>query len=325
MLLMPILERKLKVGVKTKGWSEKLTRSDPILHSQLQSGLGKSEQAKFWRDPALGNTEMLRANYVTHSFTRHTHEGYAIGVIDAGVEAFAYRGSNYQATAGSIVVIHPGEVHTGHAGIPSGWSYRMLYPDASLLQSVLSEIKESTLCIPFFPNPVIQDARLAAQLRQSHIAVETSDSQLKRESCFLWTLAQLISQYAESCPVIAPLKQDHAVVQRVREYLHSHYASSVSLEQLAQIANLKPLRLLRVFQREVGLPPHTYLVQVRVARAKALLSAGMPIAHVASDTGFTDQSHLNRHFKRVVGVTPGQYVSGCCKTSSNPEKTYKTN
>ena len=293
-----------------------MTQSDTVLHSQLQLGLGKAEQAKFWRDPALGNTEMLRASYVTHAFARHTHEGYAIGVIDAGVEAFAYRGSTYQATAGSIVVIHPGEVHTGQAGIPSGWSYRMLYPDASLLQNVLSEIKESTQNIPFFPNPVIQDVQLAAQLRRAHIAVETSNSQLKRESCFLWTLAQLIFRYAECRPLTAPLSREHTIVQRVREYLHSHYASSVSLEQLAQIANLKPLRLLRSFQREVGLPPHTYLVQVRVARAKALLSTGMSIAQVAFDTGFTDQSHLNRHFKRLVGVTPGQYASGCFKPFS---------
>lgn len=271
------------------------------------------EQAKFWRDPALNNTEMLRATYVTHAFTRHTHEGYAIGVIEAGVEAFAYRGANYQAPAGSIVIIHPGEVHTGQAGVPSGWAYRMLYPEASLLQNVLAEIREGTPDIPFFANPVIQDAQLAAQLRRSHIALETSGSQLERESRFLWTLSQLIARYADCRPVVTPLNQEHAVVQQVRDYLNAHYADAVSLAQLAQIANLQPLRLLRLFQRAVGLPPHTYLIQVRVARAKALLSVGLPIAQVAHDTGFTDQSHLNRHFKRRVGVTPGQYASGCCK------------
>ncbi len=70
---------------------------------------------------------------------------------------------------------------------------------------------------------------------------------------------------------------------------------------------------LRVFCKQVGLPPHAYLVQTRVARAKVLLSMRLPIAQVAADTGFTDQSHLNRHFKRIVGVTPRQYALGCCK------------
>jgi len=286
------------------------------LPSQLRANATKAEQVKFWRDPALGNTEMLRATYVTHAFARHTHEGYAIGVIEAGVEAFAYRGANYQAPAGSIVIIHPGEVHTGQAGIPSGWAYRMLYPEVSLLQTALAEVKEGTKGMPFFPHPVIQDMQLATQLRRSHLSLETSDLPLERESRFLWILAQLITHYAECRPLITPLGQEQTAVQQIREYLQTHYAASVSLEQLSQIAQLKPLRLLRVFQREVGMPPHTYLIQVRVARAKGLLSLGMPIAEVAYETGFTDQSHLNRHFKRYLGITPGQYVSGCLHSRS---------
>lgn len=271
------------------------------------------EQAKFWRDPVLGNTEMLRATYVTHCFARHTHEGYAIGVIESGVEAFAYRGANYQAPAGSIVVVHPGEVHTGQAGIPSGWSYRMLYPDVKLVQSAMSELVDVPSGTPFFTNPVIYDRPLAAQLRRLHRAIEAVDSQLERESRFLWTLAQLIHRHAEIRPMGVRLSREHTAVQRVRHHLQTHYAQPLSLEHLAQIANLKPLRLLRVFRQELGLPPHSYLVQVRVMRAKELLAAGVPIAQVAYDTGFTDQSHLNRHFKRLVGATPGQYAIGCFK------------
>lgn len=272
-----------------------------------------TEQAKVWRDPVLGNTEMLRATYVTHCFTRHTHDGYAIGVIESGVEAFAYRGTNYQAPAGSIVVVHPGEVHTGQAGIPSGWSYRMLYPDVELVQAALSELTDTSGGIPFFAHPVLHDRPLAAQLRQLHMAIEAAHSELERESRFLWTLAQLIYRHAEIRTADISLGCEHAAVAQVRTYLQTHYAQSISLEQLAQLANLKPLRLLRVFRQETGLPPHTYLLQVRVARAKDLLAAGVPIAQVAYDTGFTDQSHLNRHFKRFVGATPGQYVLGCFK------------
>jgi AraC-like DNA-binding protein len=271
----------------------------------------QTEQVKFWRDPALGNTEMLRATYITHTFARHTHEGYAIGVIESGVEAFTYRGTYHQAPAGSIVVVHPGEVHTGHAGVPSGWSYRMLYPDAELMQAAMAEMTHHAYSLPFFANPVIDDPPLAAQLRRLHMAIEAQTSQLERESRFLWTLTQLIQRYAQSCPPAAHLSSDHAAVQRARDYLHQHYAQSIALPHLAQIANLKPLRLLRVFQRELGLPPHAYLVQVRVAQAKQLLATGLPIAQAAYETGFTDQSHLNRHFKRLIGVTPGQYAVGC--------------
>lgn len=271
------------------------------------------ETAKFWRDPTLQNLEMLRATYVTHTFSRHTHDGYAIGVIEAGVEEFTYRGTLHQAPAGSMVVIHPGEVHTGHAGTPEGWTYRMLYPDVSLLQKAAAELVRRSHSLPFFPNPVIHDPQLAAQLRQLHMAIETSTSQLERESCFLWTLAQFITRHADRCSQQTPLGKEHQIVQRVQEYLRANYMHSISLEQLAYIANLKPLRLLRVFRKHIGLPPHAYLVQTRVARAKAFLSLGLPICQVAADTGFTDQSHLTRHFKRLVGVTPKQYALGCCK------------
>jgi hypothetical protein len=70
---------------------------------------------------------------------------------------------------------------------------------------------------------------------------------------------------------------------------------------------LVPFRMVRTFTRQIGLPPHAYLNQVRVNRAKQLLANGEPIALVAYETGFADQSHLTRHFKRLFGLTPGQY------------------
>lgn len=282
--------------------------------SRTLNAAHSEERAKFWRDPALNNLEMLRATYVTHTFSRHTHEGYAIGVIEAGVEEFTYQGAAHSAPAGSVVIIHPGEVHTGNAGTPAGWTYRMLYPEVTLVQKATSElVGQRQMQLPYFPNPVIQDQQLAAQLRHLHIAMENSTFPLERESRFLWTLAQMVMRYADDRPYLAPVGQEHSVVQRIQDYLRANYADTISLEQLAYIANLKPLRLLRVFRKEVGLPPHAYLVQVRVTRAKVLLSMAVPIAQVAADTGFTDQSHLTRHFKRLVGVTPRQYALGCCK------------
>ncbi|WNZ24050.1 AraC family transcriptional regulator [Leptolyngbya sp. NK1-12] len=274
------------------------------------------ETVKFWRNPDLGDIELLKATYVTHSFSRHTHDSYAIGVIDAGVEEFTYRGATHRATANSLVIVHPGEVHTGHAGVPSGWQYRMFYPGVELLQQTYAELTDAVLTdgqqtIPYFPNPVIQDAELAGQLRRLHHALETASSRLECDSRFVWTFAQLIARHAERRCWIRSIRQENQAVQQVLRYLKSHYAEAISLDDLAKIANLKPLRLLRLFQREVGLPPHAYLVQLRVKQAKQLIGAGVPIAQAAFDTGFTDQSHLNRHFKRLMGVTPGQYALGC--------------
>jgi AraC-like DNA-binding protein len=269
------------------------------------------EQVKFWQEPTLQGLELLRARYITHSFSRHTHEGYAIGVIEAGVEAFTYRGSAHRAPAGSLVVIHPGEVHTGHAGIPAGWVYRMLYPEAALVQRVAQEMGQGTEVEPFFSQPVISDSPLAAQFSRLHQMLEQSPCPLQRESGFWWMVGQLIQRHGDlRSHAPTPLPTITQQVRPLEDYLQEHYSDSITLEQLAHIAGLPPLKLLRLFRRVTGLPPHAYLIQVRVNQAKRRLALGQPIADVALATGFTDQSHLNRHFKRLVGVTPGQYVRG---------------
>ncbi len=270
------------------------------------------EIATFWRDPALHNLELLHAHYITHSFAPHTHEGFAIGVIERGAERFAYRRANHIAPAGSLVVINPGEMHTGSTLLPDGWSYRMLYPEAHVLQSVASEMSGRNHDIPFFAEPVIDDPDLAALILQVHELLEMPSTPLERESRLLPVLAHLIERHADARPMRPQRRrvQPTPAVWRVRDYLTEHYTDVVTLDELAALAGLSPFHLLRTFSAAVGMPPHVYLTQVRVTRAKALLAAGLPIAEVAALTGFVDQSHFSRHFKRTVGVAPGQYVRG---------------
>ena len=270
----------------------------------------RQEKAKFWCDRDLGNLELIRATYISHTFSRHTHEGYAIGVIEEGIEGFRYQGANHAAPASSIVIVHPGEVHTGHAVTQSGWTYRMFYPETNIFQLAASEIADCPQPLPYFPEPVIYDPQLAAQLRNLHICLENRASKLEKESSMMWVFARLINRYAQTPPPIKPIGSEVAAVKHTQEYLQVNYANNISLKELANLVNLKPLRLLRVFRQTFGLPPHAYLTQLRVTQARKLLARGMLIAEVAVDTGFSDQSHLHRHFKRIVGVTPGQYVRG---------------
>ena len=269
----------------------------------------RQEEAKFWCDRSFSNLELLRATYIEHTFARHTHEGYAIGVIEAGIEGFRYQGEKHAAPPSSIVIVHPGEVHTGYAVTRSGWTYRMFYPEAHLLQKAASEIADCLQPLPYFP-AIIQDKQLATRLRYLHLRLEESACKLEKESLFLRTFSQLIGRYAQTPPPVKPVNSEAYAVKLVREYLAANYAENTSLGKLSNLVNLKPLRLLRVFRKAFGLPPHAYLLQVRLIQAKKLLAVGMPIAEVATETGFSDQSHLHRHFKRTVGITPGQYIKG---------------
>jgi AraC-like DNA-binding protein len=266
------------------------------------------EHVKFWQSNELGSRfEVLKATYITHSFARHTHEGFAIGVIECGAESFYYRGENHTAPEGSVVAIDPGEIHTGQAVTRQGWKYRMIYPSADLLARAASEVAGQERGVPSFRLPVMYDPVLFENLRQTHIILEQSASALERETKLLWTLVQLVRRYASERPTPVPLGHEHDALARAQQYIHEHYAEDISLETLAQTAHLSPFHLSRMFRERIGLPPHVYLTQFRISRAKDMLNCGWAIADVAFATGFADQSHFNKAFKRTVGVAPGQY------------------
>jgi AraC-like DNA-binding protein len=268
------------------------------------------ERTKLWRiATSFGDVEMMRATFTTQVFSRHMHERFAIGVIEDGALGFYYRGENVVAPAGSVNLVNPGEPHTGHAAADLGWTYRMFYLDTSLLQYAASEIAGRPRDLPYFQPGVIYDDHLARLVRRLHVTLEREPgiSKLEQESCILWMLTQWIARHADDCPTAQTVGQEHQSVRRAREYIEAHYDRDTSLEQLASVANLSPFHLVRVFRDQVGLPPHAYLTQVRVKRAKALLAQGWPIAQVAFEVGFADQSHLTRRFKGIVGMPPGQY------------------
>jgi AraC-like DNA-binding protein len=252
--------------------------------------------------------ELLRARHQTHSFPRHTHEGYGVGVIEGGALGFFYRGENVIASPGHINLCIPGEVHTGQPAAPEGWSYRMFYFDATMLEHVAADVAGRPRHLPFFPAGVIADVGVAQQLRHLHYHLETLNTPLlAQETALFDLLAQLIHRHAADPPPLHRMGHEPRAVRQPKHYIESHYAEDMSLDTLSHLTNLSRYHLLRVFRDTVGIPPHTYLRQVRVKHAKALLASGQPIADVALATGFTDQSHLTRWFKRLWGFTPGQY------------------
>jgi AraC-like DNA-binding protein len=186
----------------------------------------------------------------------------------------------------------------------------MFYPSVEQVRMAAEEIGGSSRTDLYFPHPVVRDDRLAATMRQLHNALAEPAPRLERESRLLTVLVAVVRRHAAERPPARATGAEPRAVTWAREFLEANAAEDVSLAQLAEAAGLSPFHLARVFREAVGLPPHAYLDQVRVERAKRLLAAGLPIARAAAEVGFADQSHLTRRFKRLVGVTPGQYRTG---------------
>lgn len=266
-----------------------------------------------WRAAEFGGLDLLHGTFTTHAFSRHTHETYSIGLLGQGAMAFACRGGMHTLRPGMIGVIHPDEVHTGHAEGEDGWTYRNLHPDAALLESLLGELGERRPFLPRLP-VVIDDPPLAHALVTAHRAFEQPASSLARESLLHGALGGLITRHAQRPPSPSLPGREPAALGRVRAVLEDEYARNVTLDELARLAGLNAFTLLRAFRRAYGLPPHAYQLQVRLRHARRRLRQGETPAQAALHTGFADQSHLGRHFRRAFGVTPDGYRRGASRT-----------
>ena len=266
-----------------------------------------SESVNYWTIPQLHNLELLCATYTTQIFPRHIHEGYAVGVIEHGALAFSYRGERVIAPSGSVNLVIPGEAHDGYAATPTGWSYRMFYPATELIEQVAYNLYGQVRS-PYFATGVIQDRNLANQISTIHRLLEERNlPTLEQESLVFSMLTSFVARHSDRRTDLCYWGKEDRAVKLVKDYIEEHYSENISLQDLSVTCHLTAFHLIRVFKNHIGVPPHIYLKQVRIKRAKEFLAKGFLPVYVAHEMGFVDQSHFSKQFKQITGITPSQY------------------
>ena len=251
------------------------------------------------------------------SMPNHFHEDYQLCLTLGGSDAeFHYRGTYQQVPVNSLSILHPGEIHRVRQleDRDCDTFQWMLYVSPLLMQRVTTALGGGGNALPFFSKMIVLDQDLIHLYLGFCLAVKSVASPLEQDTLLFSLLSKLIQQCANVKAEELPIQITHQQIQTVQAYLDEHFAEHITLDQLAQIAHLSPYHLNRIFSQTVGLPPHKYRVQLQVERARVCLLQGMPLKQVAAETGFADQSHLTRHFKRLMRVTPGQYQRQDCKT-----------
>ncbi|WP_033281975.1 helix-turn-helix domain-containing protein [Streptomyces sp. NRRL F-525] len=264
------------------------------------------EQA-LWTRARLGRCgpplDLLTARFDRHVYAPHAHEEFTIGVCVGGSELIDYRGGRVRATPGSIVVLAPGEMHTGGPGSATdGYAYRALYADPGLLTDGILGA-----ALPHFREPLLDDTELAVALRSAHTQLSVCPDPLEAESRLPWLLTALARRHSTARPAPDEIPGAAWVAHAVRDRLADELLTPPSLNALAADFGLSRYQLLRAFRTTMGIPPYAWLAQYRVTRARGLLEAGGRPAEVAAQVGFADQAHLTRWFRRVLGVTPAAY------------------
>jgi len=269
----------------------------------------KPEWSRYYRLDEFDSTGALHARFVTHRFPRHVHDYFVVGLVEAGSEYCFHRGSTRVISAGQTLVTNPGEPHTGEPATPEGYVCRNLYFDGAILARIFDDF-DRRANVSFFTNAVLNDPCLTSLLSRFHGCLAANAPKIERQSYLFEVLAYLTAQHADSQVTGRRIGRERLAVKRTREYIEAHFNHDVSLIDLASVASLSPYYFARVFESEVGVPPHAYLEGVRIRRARERLAKGASIVSTALSVGYADQSHLTRRFKRYVGVTPGQYIRG---------------
>lgn len=242
--------------------------------------------------PAGPSLDLLHAK-VVRDFARHSHGHYAIGTCTGGLEAISYRGGVHYSGPGSVVVLEPGEAHTGGPAEVDCFTYRVMYPATSLLGEA------------HFAQPVMYDPELARRLADAHRMLGEGGDGVEGESRLIAVFGDLVARHASEPDVSTRAHRGLAIPVMAR--LADDLAEPPTLAELAAEHGLSRYQLLRGFTDEVGMPPYAWLAQHRVAKARTLLERGGRPAEVATAVGFADQAHLTRWFRRVLMITPAAY------------------
>lgn len=266
-------------------------------------------RSRIWTDPAVDGLLMMHADFTTHEFAPHVHDELVIALTERGGSEFRSRGVYDNAEPGAVLVFNPGEPHSGRMAGSDGWRYRSFYLDRPMLGELARLVGVPAEALPHFAANKLDDPHLFAAFARLHGLSERPGAALAKQSQLLTALAALLARHGAPAPPRREPGREHAAVARATDYLNDHHQRNVTLAELAGVSGMNPYHLIRSFNQQIGLAPHAYLTQVRVLRARDLLERGTPAAEAAVQVGLYDQSALNRHFKRIYGVTPGQYAA----------------
>lgn len=257
-----------------------------------------------------GGLELLRASCFDYRYPAHFHEEFVIAAFARGAQR--HRVSRYQgvAEAGTLMIIPPGEVHTGEAAERDrGWDYCAFYPSTTFLEGIADDVLGGSGDLDFGRDILRHDPVVTRSLLRAHTTISRSRDVLEKQSVAYEAFGAVIARYGERNGRVARPAFPHASIREAVAYLEAHHDRQITVSEVAAAAGLSEYHFMRTFRANCGLTVHRYLTQTRLRRAKALLTRGVGATETALAVGFFDQSHLINQFRMHFGVTPGAFVA----------------
>jgi AraC-like DNA-binding protein len=247
-----------------------------------------------WKPAVEGIKEVFHASFTTHVYPAHTHDAWTLMLLDKGAVRYELDRHEHGALVDGVTLLPPHVPHDGRSALPTGFHKRVLYLNDEVLPADLVGKAVDT--------PMLTDPLLRHRVHQLHLALEEP---FEASSRLALITERLTHHFAGTSPQVHP---DPTLADRLRQLLDASLPDGLTLTAAAAELQASPTHLVRAFGRRFGLPPHRYLTGRRVDLARGYLVEGRSAAEAAVLAGFHDQSHLTRHFRRVLGTSPGRFV-----------------
>jgi AraC-like DNA-binding protein len=248
----------------------------------------------------LKNTLFENVKHINENFSKHYHDTYTVGLTYDGVLKTYNSNKIFDFYKYSIRVNNPNEVHSG---ISQHWSHSNFYPTIELLTDLYEQIFFENK-IPFFQNHIINDKILFLKLHNFFESFFRKDEDIVIETKLIDSLSYLIINFTSYTKNYNDIFDNKLVLKKSLEYINDCIDENISLDTLALNCNLSKYHFLRVFKKEIGLTPHSFIINERLNRANNLIKNGKTISEASLLVGFNDQSHFTRNFKKYFGYTP---------------------
>lgn len=252
------------------------------------------------------NFEAYRFEGIMQKFPNHFHDYYVIGFIEHGKRLMICNNEEHILNSGDVVIFNPQDPHTCEPMDGNSFDYRAFNIQPEIMRKYVLEITGINY-LPRFTQNALYQSELASSLHDLHQMILEDQTDFQKEELFLFLLEQLLREYSDAEPFYS--SQDlTSETKIICEYIETHYAQNITLNQLSELTSLSKYHLLRLFTRQKGISPYRYLETIRINQAKRRLEQGILPIEVASLTGFSDQSHFTNFFKKLIGLTPKQYM-----------------
>ncbi|WP_270567117.1 AraC family transcriptional regulator [Clostridium beijerinckii] len=255
---------------------------------------------------------------IMQKFPNHFHDYYVIGFIDNGKRYLSCKNKQYIIETGDLILFNPGDIHTCEQIDDRTLDYRCINIKKDVMKKITFEITGKEY-LPNFMEFVLFRNELTSSLKELHLMIMEEEKNLKKEELFLFIIEQLIREYSNPVSEMT-IQEASAEIKTVCDYLENNYMENITLNQLSNLTGLSKYYLLHSFTKQKGISPYNYLQTIRIGKAKKMLEQGVAPIDVAFKTGFTDQSHFTNFFKKLIGLTPKQYMNifiNRCRSKEN--------